>query len=325
VESEPATAGLLAAIVESCDDAIFAKTLDGTILSWNPAAEQLYGYTAAEAVGQSVSLLLPEGREHELEELLVRIRRGERVEHHETQRRHKDGALVDVSVTISPVYDAEGRVAGASSIARDIRDRKRQEHQRVQANRVESVGALAGGVAHDFNNVLMVIRACAALLLKHLEDPERRRDVIQIDDAAQRGAELTRQLVAFGKEPTQEAPRGTETILFVDDEEAVRVIVAETLRSYGYTVVEASSGPAAIRLVADEGVRPDLLLTDVEMPEMSGRELAGRLRDVQPALAVLTTSGYPAEPGGTVAHVQKPFGSAELTEVVRRVLDARVA
>ncbi|MGH2934683.1 MAG: PAS domain S-box protein [Gaiellaceae bacterium] len=325
MESEPATAGLLAAIVESCDDAIFAKTLDGTILSWNPAAGRLYGYTAAETVGQSVSLLLPEGREHELDELLARIRRGERVEHHETQRRRKDGALVDVSVTISPVHDTDGRIVGASSIARDIRDRKRQEHQRVQANRLESVGALAGGVAHDFNNVLMVIRACAALLLKHLDDPERRRDVMEIDGAAQRGAELTRQLVVFGKQPAREAPHGTETILFVDDEEAVRVIVAETLRSYGYTVVEASSGLEAIRLVAEEGFRPDLLLTDLEMPEMSGRELAGRLLDVRPALAVLTTSGYPAEPGGTAAHVQKPFGSAELAAAVRRALDARAA
>lgn len=318
---EPATAGLLAAIVESSDDAIFAKTLDGTILTWNPAAERLYGYTAEEAVGQSVSLLLPEGREHELDDLLSRIRAGERVEHHETQRRRKDGAIVDVSVTISPVADAEGRVVGASSIARDVGDRRRRD----DARKLESVGALASGAAHDFNNVLMVIRARAALLLKHLDDPDRRSDVAEIDEAAQRGAQLARQLVAFGKRPRPDAPRGTETILLVDDEEVVRVVVAQTLRTFGYAVVEAKSGREAIRLVADEGVRPDLLLTDLEMPEMDGRELGDRLVGVQPELLVLTTSGYPAEPGAASEHVQKPFEAAELAAAVRRVLDARAA
>ena len=119
----------LAAIVESSDDAIFGKDLDGTILSWNPAAERLYGYGAAEAVGRSVSMLLPADRPHELEEILARVRAGERVVHYETRRRRRDGSEVDVSVTVSPILDRDGRVVGASSIARDIGALHRAEEE----------------------------------------------------------------------------------------------------------------------------------------------------------------------------------------------------
>ncbi|HEX8355305.1 MAG TPA: PAS domain S-box protein, partial [Pyrinomonadaceae bacterium] len=119
-----------AAIVENSDDAIISKNLDGIILSWNPGAERLYGYTAAEAVGQPVTMLIPPDRPDEEPNILGRIRRGEPVEHYETVRVRKDGTLVDVSLTVSPVRDAEGRVVGASKIARDITTRKRAEQTR---------------------------------------------------------------------------------------------------------------------------------------------------------------------------------------------------
>ena len=119
----------LAAIVESTDDAILGTDLDGTILSWNPAAERLYGYAAADAIGQSVSMLLPDDRRHELEEILARVRAGERVVHYETRRRRRDGTEVDVSVTVSPIRDRDGRVIGASSIARDIGVLRRAEEE----------------------------------------------------------------------------------------------------------------------------------------------------------------------------------------------------
>ncbi|HYE99321.1 MAG TPA: PAS domain S-box protein, partial [Planctomycetota bacterium] len=115
----------LAAIVESSSDAILAKTLDGTITSWNPAAERLYGYTAPEAVGRSVGLIIPPDRHAELRRILERIARGERIEPFETLRRRKDGQSVDVSLTVSPLRDASGKIVGASSIARDITDVKR--------------------------------------------------------------------------------------------------------------------------------------------------------------------------------------------------------
>jgi PAS domain S-box-containing protein len=116
------TAGpkLLASIVESSDDAILSKTLDGVITSWNKAAERIYGYQAAEIIGRSVSLLIPPDRPEEMAEILDQIRAGERVDHYETMRRRKDGATIAVSVTVSPIHDAAGGIIGASSIARVI-------------------------------------------------------------------------------------------------------------------------------------------------------------------------------------------------------------
>ncbi len=117
----------LAAIIESTQDAIVGKTLDGTITSWNPAAEKLYGYSAEEAIGRGVQMLMAPGEEHEEQRILERIGRGETIGHFETLRQHKNGHLINVSVTISPIRDASGRVVGASKIARDITSEKRAE------------------------------------------------------------------------------------------------------------------------------------------------------------------------------------------------------
>ena len=117
----------LAAIVESSDDAIIGKTLQGIITSWNEGAQRLFGYTAEEMVGQPVSRLIPADRLDEETEILARLRRGERVKHFETVRRRKDGSLVDVSLSTSPIRDAGGRIVGASKIVRDVSGRKRAE------------------------------------------------------------------------------------------------------------------------------------------------------------------------------------------------------
>lgn len=110
----------LAAIVDSAEDAIISKTLDGVIKSWNPGAERIFGYMAAEMIGQPVLKLLPKGQEHEELSILTRLRAGERIRGAEATRVRKDGSLVPVSLTVSPVFDAEGRIIGASKIARDI-------------------------------------------------------------------------------------------------------------------------------------------------------------------------------------------------------------
>src|SRR5262249_36795383 len=117
------TRALLAAIVEASDDAIVSKTLDGVVSSWNAGARRIFGYSAAEAVGRSINLIIPPERRDEEREILQRLRRGERIEHFETERRAKDGRMLDVSLTISPVRDASGHIIGASKIARDITDR----------------------------------------------------------------------------------------------------------------------------------------------------------------------------------------------------------
>lgn len=121
---------LLATIVENSDDAIISKTLEGIITSWNRGAESIYGYTAAEAIGQSISLIIPPDEPDEVPILIARIRRGEPVRHYETNRRRKDGSIINVSLSISPLRSRTGAIIGASTIARDITDRKQAEKER---------------------------------------------------------------------------------------------------------------------------------------------------------------------------------------------------
>jgi len=120
-------ASQLALIVESSDDAIVGKSLDGKIVSWNTGAERIYGYTASEAVGQPIGILVPPEERDELPEILERLKRDERIQHYETVRARKDGERINVSMSISPVKDGEGKVIGASAIARDITGRKHVE------------------------------------------------------------------------------------------------------------------------------------------------------------------------------------------------------
>ncbi len=126
-----AIASYLAAIVQSCDDAIIGKTLDGTIVSWNQGAERLYGYTAAEMLGRPISALIPSYRPAELPEILDSVRRGAGVDGLETVRLRKDGSPVEVSLTVSPIRDSSGRIVGASTVSRDITRRKQAENEQL--------------------------------------------------------------------------------------------------------------------------------------------------------------------------------------------------
>jgi PAS domain S-box-containing protein len=148
---------LLASIVESSDDAIVSKDLNGVIASWNPGAERLFGYTSEEVVGKSVTTLFPSDLLHEEDAILERIRRGEKIEHYETVRRRKDGSLVDVSLTVSPVRNVAGKVTGVSKIARDISARKKAEHERLLALQDEERRRIANELHDSTAQHLMAI------------------------------------------------------------------------------------------------------------------------------------------------------------------------
>jgi PAS domain S-box-containing protein len=122
----------LAAIVESSDDAIISKDLNGIVTSWNTAAERMFGYTAAEMIGQSIRLLIPKDRQNEEDIVLAQVRRGAKVDHFDTIRRRKDGSAIPISLTVSPIHDDHGRIVGASKIARDISERRDAEHERAR-------------------------------------------------------------------------------------------------------------------------------------------------------------------------------------------------
>ena len=193
----------MALIVDSSQDAIIGKNLDGIITQWNKGAERIYGYSAQEMIGRSITTLSPKDRPQEILGILEKVRRGERVEYFESVRVTKDGRRVNVSISVSPIHDAEGRVMGASVIARDITAQKKVEDQLRQSQKMEAVGRLAGGVAHDFNNLLGIVTACSELL-RTRADAESLEYLDNIREAAKRGASLTRQLLAFSRrQPVQ--------------------------------------------------------------------------------------------------------------------------
>ena len=153
---------LLAALVESSNDAVASKTLDGIVTSWNSAAERLFGYTAAEMIGQPIAVLSTPERQAEMSMILERIRRGERLDSFDTTRRRKDGSVVEISLTVSPIYDAAGRIVGASKIARDISERRAAERQQQ---------LLLGELDHRVRNTLMVVLGLTSQTLS--PGPER--------------------------------------------------------------------------------------------------------------------------------------------------------
>ena len=193
----------LALIVDSSQDAIIGKNLDGIVTHWNKGAEHIYGYTAQEMIGRPISVLAPTEKKDEIPTILQKIRAGERVEYFESVRVTKDGRSLNVSISVSPIHDAEGKVVGASTIARNITGQKKIEDQLRQSQKMEAVGRLAGGVAHDFNNLLGIVTACSELLRSRV-DANGLEYVDNIREAAKRGASLTRQLLAFSRrQPVQ--------------------------------------------------------------------------------------------------------------------------
>ncbi len=191
-------AAYLAAIVESSDDAIIGISIDGIIQTWNAGAERLYGYPAAEIIGHQISELVPPDRLAEEANILTRLGAGESVEHHETAGLRNGGALIDVSLTISPIWDKSGQIIGASHVARDITEQKRAAENMRQTQKLESLGVLAGGIAHDFNNLLAGIVGNASLALEDISPDSPARQSIQDAIAAgKRAAQLTQQMLAY--------------------------------------------------------------------------------------------------------------------------------
>ena len=502
------TQARLAAIIECSDDAIVSFTLEGIVATWNHGAERLYGYSADEMIGQDISILHSPDNYQEYLDIQEKAKKGERIPTYDTKRLRKDGTVIDVSMSISPILVKDGEIIGVSKIAHDITKVNRLEEQFRQAQKMEAVGTLAGGVAHDFNNLLTIINGNSELLIMQLQPDNPMREVLaEIYNAGERAGSLTRQLLAFSrkqvlapkvinlnavvtdtesmlcrligedvilatvldptlkpvkvdpgqiqqvlmnfavnardampqggrlnietrhvnldesyrethpevqpgaysmlavtdtgtgmdeatkarifepffttKEPgkgtglgmavvhgivkqsgghvevyselgqgttfkvyfpvAKEAlsggksssglltmPTGTETILLVEDEDTVRALSRHVLQSCGYNILEASNGREALLVAQDYQGPIQMLMSDVVMPHLGGRQLAERLAVLRPGLKILFMSGYTDDAvvrhgilEADVAFLQKPFTPSALAQKVREVLDKK--
>jgi two-component system, cell cycle sensor histidine kinase and response regulator CckA len=494
---------LYAAVVRSANDAIITKTLEGRITAWNPAAEQLFGYKAEEVIGRSIDIIIPPERRGDLHHILERIGRGEYIEHFDTVRTTKDGRLLEVSLSISPVRSATGEIIGSAKVARDMTEQKRLRELVLHAQKMEAVGLMAGGVAHDFNNLLLVMMIHAEMMRNDCDpsDPQL-PSIIEIVQSIQRARGLTRQLLAFSyKQPSEasalnvsavvsgvhsmlrrllpanieivtivgddiwsvhadkgqleqvlinlalnardammtggrfgleienralaepvsglaagdyvalvvsdtgtgipaehlgrvfdpffttkergrgtglglsmcysiiaqaggsltvestlgagtsflillprtmevpssssetpiseEGARGQETILVVEDDNAVKRAAVAALQKSGYTVLTAANGDEARRLIDGSQHAIDMVLSDVVMPQLGGPELARYLANSRPDLRVLFMTGYSDYPVDSSDNrienhrvIMKPFHPRELLTAIREVLDS---
>ena len=189
----------LNAVIQSSPLAISTLDADGVVRTWNPAAEQLFGWTADEVIGRPLPTV--HGEAAEFEETRRRVMRGDPVSNVEVIRKKKDGTPVTVNLVAAPLHEADGRITGILGLIEDRTGVKRLEQQFFQAQKMEAVGRLAGGIAHDFNNLLTVITSYSDLLLEDLgpDDPHR-EDLAQIRKASESAAALTRQLLAFSRQ-----------------------------------------------------------------------------------------------------------------------------
>jgi PAS domain S-box-containing protein len=190
----------LAAIVASSDDVILSKNLDGIITSWNDAATRVLGYTAGEMIGTSILKLIPEHLHSDEKTIIENIRAGRRVEHFETVRLTKSGQLLDVSITVSPVKDALGRVIGASKILRDISTRKRMERSLLQAEKIAATGRMAATIAHEINNPLEAVMNLLFLLRPKVSDEDGLNYLATAESELGRVSHIAKQTLGYYRE-----------------------------------------------------------------------------------------------------------------------------
>jgi len=192
--------GEFAAIVESSDDAIISKDLNGVITSWNAAACRILGYNPEEIIGKSILTLIPEELHSDEPVILSRIRAGQRIEHFETVRRTKSGDLLDVSLSISPIKDRNGTIIGASKILRDISARKRIENSLIQAEKIAATGRMAATIAHEINNPLEAVLNLLYLLRQQVDTQEGKTYLSTAEIELTRVAHIAKQTLGYYRE-----------------------------------------------------------------------------------------------------------------------------
>ncbi|HEY4675934.1 MAG TPA: PAS domain S-box protein, partial [Candidatus Angelobacter sp.] len=237
-----------AAIVESSDDAIASKDLNGVITSWNKSAEKLFGYTANEIIGKPVTLIIPPELHHDEDMILSKIRRGEKIEHFETIRVHKNGEKIEVSLTISPVKDDNGKVIGAAKIVRNITEANKIERALQTTEKLAAAGRMAATVAHEINNPLEAVTNLVYLAKRDLSSNDRVKGYLELAGRElDRVAHITRQTLGFYRDTS--APVQLNVSQTLDD---LLLLYEKRLESRGVNVLRQFEKDLEITALAGE-------------------------------------------------------------------------
>jgi two-component system CheB/CheR fusion protein len=200
-------AAKLAAIVECSEDAIASKDLNGYVTSWNASAERMFGYKAEEIIGKNIRLIIPPELHKDEDMILSKLRRGERIQHFETERLRKSGERIQVSLTISPVKDESGKIVGAAKIVRDITEQKRTAESLRRAEKLAATGQLAASIAHEINNPMQALTNLIALIAyKTTLDSDTRQLVALAEAEVGRMSHIVRQMLSFYRESAAPVP-----------------------------------------------------------------------------------------------------------------------
>ena len=301
-------------IVETSEDAIISKSLAGIIKSWNPGAEKLFGYTAVEAIGRTMSFIIPPDRPDEEIEILARLGRGERVEHFETVRRHRDGHLMDIAATISPILDKHGVVIGASKIARDISQARRAEAMRLslegqlrESQKMEAIGTLAGGIAHDFNNIIATILGNVDLAIDDTAgNLLAQKSLGEIRKAARRARDLVQQILSFSRRQPLERKRiALQPVI----EESVRLMRA----TYPARVQIRVDCDAHVPEVLADATQIQQALLNLGTNAMQAAGAAVQTIDIRLDTVILDASFVSASPALRAMHLSRPALTVRLS------------
>lgn len=305
----PKSNALLAAIVQGSADAILSKTLDGTITSWNKAAERMYGYTAEEVIGRPVSILLPPDRPGEVDHILARLRAGENIEHFETTRLAKDGRVLMVRLTISPIRDSRGRIVGASTIARDVSHIKAAEQALRDSEKLAVAGRMAATVAHEINNPVEAV-SNILYLLENSEnvDNTSRQYVWAAQEELKRIAQITKLTLGFYRGERKETD-----VRITDLIENVLTLYGRKIESLGIKVDKRYDGDSIVR--GDEGelrqVFSNLVVNAVDAMATSGDKLGIHVLESHdpknPGQSGVRTYVHDNGPGISPEHRQRLF------------------
>ncbi len=297
--------GQLAAIVSSSDDVILSKDLDGTITTWNEAATRVFGYSAEEMIGTSILRLIPEHLQSDEQVILESIRAGRRVEHFETVRRTRDGRLIDVSLSISPLKDATGKVIGASKILRDISDRRRLEQSLLQAEKIAATGRMAATIAHEINNPLEAVMNLLYLLRPKIADEEGQGFLASAESELNRVSHIAKQTLGYYREHA-----------------SARLTSLQTIAEQALAIYEPRCMAAGITMERDFGPSRKVVLRRGETMQVISNLITNAIYAMSNGGRLTVSVSDTASPADGVALVVADTGIGIPQEVIPKVFDA---